>query len=341
MTTEFALQPSGVDPDVSASLLIYERIKPLKDALGIGNLTDGEMQVFALVARYTGLDPFTKQIYAIKRGSKVTHQTGIDGYRSTAERTGQYAGSEEAEFEGCDCGSDDSPPVHPKVARVVVNRILPNGHVIKQVGKARWHELKPKHTKGDYGFQDDMWWKMPENQLAKCAEADGLRKAFPRVLGGVYITEEMQGADTIEGEAREVPARPAPITVADRIAARRAEREAPLTTDATSETSPAGAADGASDLEPTAEPPAPTSTAPQEAEAEPPVAEEAAEDTPMSAESEAPAEAVGSRPAANAALCGLESPYGDGAACGLPSGHKGLHRELEADGKVVGSWPDR
>jgi phage recombination protein Bet len=316
MTTEFALQPTGIDPDVSASLQIYERIKPLKDALGIGNLTDGEMQVFALVARYTGLDPFTKQIYAIKRGNKVTHQTGIDGYRSTAERTGQYAGSEEAEFEPCECGSDDSPPVHPKTARVVVNRILSNGHVVKQVGKARWHELKPKHTKGDWGFQDDMWWKMPENQLAKCAEADGLRKAFPRVLGGVYITDEMQGADTIEGEAREVSEKPAPVTVADRIAARRAAAEAPAIV-----------------IEPT----------PQEAASEPSVETEEAEAAPMSEATEAPAgeaESPGkASPVAN--RCGSESPYGDGETCGLLPGHKGLHRQLDVAGVVVGSWPDR
>ena len=67
----------------------------------------------------------------------------------------------------------------------------------------------------------------------------------------------------------------------------------------------------------------PNETAAQEASAEPSVETEEAEDTPMSA------------------TCGLESPYGDGAACGLSTGHKGLHRELEADGKVVGSWPDR
>ena len=193
MTFDFA--PKGIDPDITASLQIYDRLRPVKEALGIKDLTDGEMQVFAMVALHTGLDPFTKQIYAIKRGGRVTHQTGIDGYRSTAERmTGQYAGSDEATYEECSCGSDDSPPDHPKIARVVVHRLLPNGHLVNQVGVARWHELKPGHTKGQYAndFQDSMWWRQPYNQLAKCAEANGLRKAFPRVLGGVYIAEEME-----------------------------------------------------------------------------------------------------------------------------------------------------
>jgi len=217
MTT--ALVASAVDPDVSASLVIYEKLKPLKDALGVKDLSDQELQLFALVARHTGLDPFTKQIYAIKRSGRVSHQTGIDGYRSVAERTGQYAGSDEATYEDCDCGL--APKGHPKLARVVVHRILAGGHIVDQVGIARWHELYP----GD-GDAGQMWRKGPFNQLAKCAEANGLRKAFSRVLGGVYISEEMQGAQTIEGEAREVGPAPAKTTTRDRLAARRAEAEA-------------------------------------------------------------------------------------------------------------------
>jgi phage recombination protein Bet len=205
--TETALQTSFTDPDVAAAMQVYERLQPLQDVLGLKDLTVPEMQLFAMVAQHTGLDPFTRQIYAIKRGGKVTHQTGIDGYRSSAERTMQYAGSDEATFEECACGDEGSPADHPKIARVVVRRILANGHVIEQTGVARWHELKPEHKKPQnaYDFLDAMWWRMPFNQLAKCAEANGLRKAFPRVLGDVYIAEEMEQARTIEGEV--APAR--------------------------------------------------------------------------------------------------------------------------------------
>jgi len=222
--TDTALITSNVDPDIAAAMTVYERLKPLQDALGLKDLTVPEMQLFAMVAHHTGLDPFTKQIYAIKRGGKVTHQTGIDGYRSTAARTTEYAGSDEAEFEPCSCGSDDSPREHPALARVVVHRILPNGHVVNQPGIARWHELKPKHTKNasGYGFADDMWWQMPWNQLAKCAEANGLRKAFPRVLAGVYIADEMGQAETIEGQSR-----PVAPTARERIAARRQRAQQP------------------------------------------------------------------------------------------------------------------
>lgn len=203
---------TGIDPEISAALVIADRLLPLKDVLGIGDLTTPELQLFAMVAHHTGLDPFTRQIYAVKRKGKVVHQTGIDGYRSTAERTREYAGSDEATFEDCDCGQE--PVGHPKIARVVVHRLLANGHMVDQIGIARWHELAPT---GDEAF---MWRKMPFNQLAKCAEANGLRKAFPRVLGGVYLEDEMQQAQTVEG-ATVLP------TAAERIAARRQAAEKP------------------------------------------------------------------------------------------------------------------
>lgn len=220
MTTNAALQTSFVDPEVSAAIQIYDRLQPLQDALGLKNLTVPELQLFAMVCHHTGLDPFTKQIYAIKRGGKVTHQTGIDGYRSTAERTLQYRGSDEATYEACDCGDAGSPKVHPAVARVVVYRAYADG-IRPQTGVARWHELKPDHVKpqGAYDFLDTMWWDMPYNQLAKCAEAAGLRKAFPRVLGGVYLTEEMEQAGPPENGA--LTAAETQPTAAQRIAARR------------------------------------------------------------------------------------------------------------------------
>lgn len=212
---EHGLVTSSVDPAVSAAMTIYDQLAPLKNALGIGDLTVPEMQLFAMVAHRTGLDPFTRQIYAIKRAGKVTHQTGIDGYRSVAERTSQYLGSDEATYEPCTCSA--KPQGHPAVARVVVHRAHQSGHVVDQTGVARWHELVPPSG------QDSMWIKMPFNQLAKCAEAAALRKAFPRVLGGVFITEEMEQAGPPEDGA--LVAAAAKPTARERIAARRAAVE--------------------------------------------------------------------------------------------------------------------
>jgi phage recombination protein Bet len=302
------------DPDITQTMQIFGRLNPLKSALGIENLTDPELQLFAMVALHTGLDPFTKQIYAIKRGGKVTHQTGIDGYRSTAERTQSYRGSDPAEFEPCECGKDDSPPVHPLRARVTVYRSYPDG-IRGQVGEALWHELKPKHVKpqGAYGYLDDMWWQMPFNQLAKCAEANGLRKAFPRVLGGVYITEEMEQANSGEPELEAGDQPTGRAAVAARAAALRAQRGEAQPEVVQAEEGQAREDPAQAPVEPPAGPPTP--------EPEP-----------------APSDEAGPAPATDPAVCG--SVAGDntvepGQVCAREAGHSGVHRNYQ--GTVT--WP--
>jgi phage recombination protein Bet len=212
-------QPNALQPAVTAALgpalEVYQRLQAIKNALA-PDLTDQELQLFALVAERSGLDPFARQIYAVKRKGRVTFQTGIDGFRGTAESTGQYRGSDEPTF-----GPDQSDGFkHPEWARVVVHRVYPDGTTNDQPGIARWAEFYP--GVGDDGF---MYRKQPYGQLAKCAEAQALRRAFPKQLGGIYEGAEMSQADAIEA------ARPVGPTARERIAERRATAEASNPTD--------------------------------------------------------------------------------------------------------------
>lgn len=181
------------------------------------NLNDHELRLFALVALQKQLDPFSRQIMAIKRRSKdgterVTYQTGIDGYRTIAERTREYDGSDEPDYGEI----IPKPFAHPEWARVTVYRRRPDGTRRPQSYTAWWDEYYPGD--GSDGFK---WRQSPRLMLAKCAEAGALRKAFPYVLGDLYVSEEMQQADAVESARPVTPA----ATVADRVAARRAEVE--------------------------------------------------------------------------------------------------------------------
>jgi len=152
-----------------------EEIKLLKTTVAPG-LNDSEFKVFMVMCERTRLDPFRRQIYAVKRGERMVVQTGIDGYRAIAARTGQYAGNDDAIFDS---------ELQPKKATVTVYRFV-NGTRCPFSASARWDQYYP----GDkLGFQ---WKKMPHVMLAKCAEAQALRKAFPEDLSGLYTEEEME-----------------------------------------------------------------------------------------------------------------------------------------------------
>jgi phage recombination protein Bet len=157
-----------------------------------------ELRLFAYACQRTGLDPFSKQIYAIKRGGKMTIQAGIDGLRAIAERTGELDGSS-TEW----CGDDgqwvdvwlSSKP--PAAAKTTIYR---KGSQHPFTGVARF---------ADYNAGQGLWSKMPAAMIAKCSEALALRKAFPANLSGVYSTDEMEQAAIEPVTVSDAPALPA------------------------------------------------------------------------------------------------------------------------------------
>lgn len=156
---------------------------------------DDQLAQFLHNVARTGLNPLARQIYCVMRRNNRTGklemsvQTGIDGYRVVADRTGAYAGSSDPIFdEGLNQYAHlETERGHPKTASVTVTKIVA-GQVFDFTATALWSSYYPGDRQGQ------MWNNMPYLMLGKCAEALALRKAFPQDLSGIYTHEEMQQA---------------------------------------------------------------------------------------------------------------------------------------------------
>jgi phage recombination protein Bet len=152
--------------------------------------TDEEFELFYHACKRTGLDPFMKQIHAVKRWNSksgredMTIQTGIDGFRLIAERTGCYSPGKEPTYNYDKDG----------------NIISSTSYIKKRTSDGIWHEVSATAFWQEYvsltkdGKPTQFWNKMPHLMLAKCAEALALRKAFPAELSGIYTIDEMAQA---------------------------------------------------------------------------------------------------------------------------------------------------
>jgi phage recombination protein Bet len=228
----------------SLALSDDELIPVLRSSLYPG-AKDDSIKLAIGYCRAAGLDPIQKPVHLVPmRVKKVgggrddyewrdVVMPGIGLYRIQASRTGELAGIDEPEF-----GPDMPMPGRgdltvPSWCKVTVYRMI-GGTRVPFTACEYW--LENYATAGrDSDGPNAMWLRRPRGQIAKCAEAQALRKAFPE-LGSQPTADEtiIDPADVVDMQGAAPAA--APLRVArksDKAAARPAAAPAPAAADVT------------------------------------------------------------------------------------------------------------
>ena len=146
-----------------------EMLHTLRNTVAPG-LTDSEFALFAEIVKSTGLNPVTKEVWAIKAGGRLQLMTGINGFLRIANSHPMFDGME-VEFE------KDGDRIVAATAKVY--------------RKDRRFPAVATAFMAEYGKPTPIWKQMPSVMLAKCAKSLAIREAFVQELGGLYTQEEM------------------------------------------------------------------------------------------------------------------------------------------------------
>ena len=166
-----------------------------------------EVAYFFTRAKALSLDPLARQIFPVKLNGRMEPFVGIHGIRMLAERTGQRGSESVTEIVRPLVQGTGSTEGAPLSVTVTVERVR-NGAVSRYPFTAKATEFAQKEPPltipNPGGTPDPMtnplhrawerssWATKPEVMLTKCAAANAYRMAFPEVLGGLYIPEEIE-----------------------------------------------------------------------------------------------------------------------------------------------------
>lgn len=201
MNTQVANRPAG-----GQAIAERDMIDVLRSSLYPGASDDSIRMVVSYCAA-AGLDPMLKPVHIVpmydkkSEGMRDVIMPGIGHYRVQASRSNCHVGTSEPEFGPMKTEKLGSVEVtYPEWCRVTVSKLI-DGKVCTFTATEYWLENYATQKKGTQA-PNSMWLKRPRGQLAKCSEAQALRKGWPELTGSEPTAEEMMGKpiDYIESE---------------------------------------------------------------------------------------------------------------------------------------------
>lgn len=166
--------------------------------------------------KHRKLDIFKRPVHIVPIYSTAQRKTvetvwpGISEVRTTAMRTGSYAGMDRPQFgskikhtfigfkqKENDHGDTSREKIEvtlefPEWCEITVWRFVQGQRVPFPGPRVEWMEIFSR-VSFFVNVPNDRWQKAPLQMLEKCAEAAALRRAFPEELGDEFTAEEAQG----------------------------------------------------------------------------------------------------------------------------------------------------
>lgn len=199
-----------MDTELQATNQNQDMMTAMRTSLYPG-ASDASIKMVLAYCSASGLDPMLKPVHIVPMwdaksgGMRDVVMPGIGLYRTIAARSGQLAGISAPEFGPIVTSRLGSVDVeYPCWCSVTVRRQLATGVVAEFTAVEYWIEnyaIKGGKER-DHG-PNAMWAKRPRGQIAKCAQAQALRMAFPEV-GAQPTADEMEGK-TIDAAAERIP----------------------------------------------------------------------------------------------------------------------------------------
>jgi phage recombination protein Bet len=157
-----------------------------------------EFKVYVATASHLNLDPFSREIYALKYGTHpMTLITSIGGYRKMSARSGRYLGLTEGTML---CRTEQGQTVtvkHSEYDPDTHTEIISGTMGIRVMGypePVMATAVFKSYAKKVQGRLTENWQIMPDVMILKCAEAAAHRRAalFPDGAAAVYVEGEVQ-----------------------------------------------------------------------------------------------------------------------------------------------------
>ena len=179
----------------NTEMSVQKTVATLKCSLYPG-ATDASVRMVLDYCKARKLDPFLKPVHIVPMWDSKAKEMrdvimpGLNLYRTQAAESGKLAGISEPEFGPRVSFTLGSATIQaPEFCKVTVKRLMPSGQIADFTAIEFFDEAVSVDKNGN---PTPMWKKRPRGMLAKTAESQALRKAFPDI-GAAETAEEMEG----------------------------------------------------------------------------------------------------------------------------------------------------